>query len=301
VIAPKQGIFVTGNVPKTLPPFPAVPTTRTGKTVPPLVIRTGNTTPPLVVRTGNTIPPLPARTGKTIPPVPVPHLNVSGATMDELDTSAGAGSPRGARRPLMIVAALVALIAAGSFGWRFYQAKRQASAKPAASNSAAAPEKSATPSETLNQIAQAPGNAINKAQDALAARRANEQTRVDAVVAGEDVPDRPVRKAPSDPAKKKAASSSNISTFTPVAPGLTASAPIEPGADAGAEFRLLVANLKIKGVFLGDPPRAVINGRLMRAGERVDSELGVTFEGLDADRSRLIFKDRTGATIQRKF
>jgi cytoskeletal protein RodZ len=206
---------------------------------------------------------------------------------------------------LVIIVAIVALIAGGNYGWRHFQSKRQAAAKPAAADPASVPEKSVTtsptPSETLNQLAQAPGNAINNAQEALAARRAGEQSRVDAVVAGEDLPDRPARKAPSVAANKPPAGSSAVSTMTPVAPGLAASAAIEAEAEAGAEFRLLVANLKIRGVFLGEPPRAVINGRLMRVGERIDSDLGVTFEGLDVNRQRLIFKDRTGATIQRKF
>jgi hypothetical protein len=196
----------------------------------------------------------------------------------------------------------VALIAGGSFGWRHYQSKRLAVKKPTAAvlDPAPVPEKNAppapTPSVTLNQIAEAPGNAISKAQDELSARRAGVQSRVDAVAAGEDIPDRPVRKAPAAATKSPA-----VSTMTAVAPGLTASAPIEAESDAGAEFRVFVANLKIKGVYQGEPPRAVINGRLMRAGERIDADLGVIFEGLDVDRHRLIFKDRTGATIRRKY
>ena len=51
----------------------------------------------------------------------------------------------------------------------------------------------------------------------------------------------------------------------------------------------------------GNPARAVINGRLTRAGERVDGELRVSFEGLSADRNQLIFVDADGAKIHRRF
>lgn len=47
-----------------------------------------------------------------------------------------------------------------------------------------------TPSATLNQIAAAPKQAIDKAKDIVAARRGNEQARIDAMAAGEEAPDK---------------------------------------------------------------------------------------------------------------
>jgi hypothetical protein len=45
----------------------------------------------------------------------------------------------------------------------------------------------------------------------------------------------------------------------------------------------------------------MINGRLTRTGETVDSALGISFDSIDADRKQLLFKDRTGATVTRKY
>jgi hypothetical protein len=45
----------------------------------------------------------------------------------------------------------------------------------------------------------------------------------------------------------------------------------------------------------------MINGRLTRAGEVVDLPLGITFNGVDAQRRQLVFQDRSGATVSRRF
>lgn len=87
------------------------------------------------------------------------------------------------------------------------------------------------------------------------------------------------------------------------APGPEASVPAvleraDPGASA--EFRARVTNLRLSGVFEGEPSRAMIDGRLVRAGEVIDERLGVRFDGLEPGR-RLRFRDATGATVVRKY
>ena len=47
--------------------------------------------------------------------------------------------------------------------------------------------------------------------------------------------------------------------------------------------------------------RAIINGRPVRAGEIADSALGVTFEGYDPDNKQITFKDKSGATLTKRF
>ena len=89
----------------------------------------------------------------------------------------------------------------------------------------------------------------------------------------------------------------------PVAPGPTAAAPAvleraDPGA--GPEFRDRVLALRLSGVFEGDPARAMIDGRLVRAGEVIDERLGLRFDGLEPGR-RLRFRDAAGATVVRKY
>jgi len=61
-----------------------------------------------------------------------------------------------------------------------------------------------------------------------------------------------------------------------------------------------VANATVSGVFQGSPSRALINGRLTHEGETIDEGLGVQFEGIDADKRLLMFKDSSGATVARK-
>jgi len=87
------------------------------------------------------------------------------------------------------------------------------------------------------------------------------------------------------------------------APGPEANIPAvleraDPGASA--DFRARVANLRLSGVFEGEPSRAMIDGRLVRAGEVIDERLGLRFDGLEPGR-RLRFRDATGATVVRKY
>jgi hypothetical protein len=159
---------------------------------------------------------------------------------------------------------------------------------------------SSTPSETLNQLAHVPVNAINKAKDAVAARRASEQTRVDAAADGEDVA-RTGAGNPAEAAKTPAPGAKTATVMTSLAPGLSASTRIEAAAEASAAFRSFVANAKVSGVFQGDPPRAFINGRLARVGEVIEPALGIVFNGVDSRRTQLLFKDKTGATVARKY
>jgi len=271
VWAPKQGLYVAGDpVKKPLPPFPTIAVD--GKD------RKARST--------------------------LPHLS-SGDDGAELDPALALPAESGRRRPpsLLIALAIVAVAATGFFGWRYLQGRGVAKPAPApakAAPAAAAPTKAPapakpaplTPSESLNQLAQVPVNAINKAQDAIAARRAGEQSRVDAVVTGGDVPNRAAPKvmAPKAPP-----------TMTNVAPGLAASAPIDADSDSSRAFRLFVANARISGVFQGNPPRAMINGKITRAGDRVDADLGIVFEGLSPDRRQLVFTDRSGAKVFRGY
>ena len=76
---------------------------------------------------------------------------------------------------------------------------------------------------------------------------------------------------------------------------------VDAAAEANAAFRSFVANAKISGVFQGTPSRVVINGRLIREGEVVDPPLGIIFNGIDANRHQLVFKDKSGATVSRRF
>jgi hypothetical protein len=152
-----------------------------------------------------------------------------------------------------------------------------------------------TPSDTINKIAQTPKAAIDKAQAAIDARRASEQAKVDAAVEGVDAPQKSAQ-PPTKTAPKVATAT------TTIAPGVTATTEIDAAAEASAAFRSWVANAKIGAVVWGDQrPKAYINNRLIRAGETVDPTLGVKFEGVNAEKKLLIFKDQAGATVTRRY
>lgn len=104
------------------------------------------------------------------------------------------------------------------------------------------------------------------------------------------------------PATASASASEAATARTTIAKGVTATTALEQaGADASVAFRTFVANAKISGVFQGTPARAVINGRLARSGETIDPALGVVFDRIDADRRHIVFRDRTGATVTRRY
>jgi hypothetical protein len=152
-----------------------------------------------------------------------------------------------------------------------------------------------TPSDTLNAAAKAPVNAVNKAQQVVAARDASEQAKADSIL------DPAAQKVATEPAAAKAPATQKEITTTTLGGGVTATTQLEVAAEATPAFRAFVANAKVSGVFQGNPPRAFINGKLTRAGETVDASLGITFDSIDAERKLMVFKDRTGASVARKY
>lgn len=63
----------------------------------------------------------------------------------------------------------------------------------------------------------------------------------------------------------------------------------------GAEFTGVLQRLKITGVLQGEPVRAIIDGRLVQAGDLVEVAREVRLVGLDVAGRQLIFEDRTTA------
>ena len=175
----------------------------------------------------------------------------------------------------------------------------------AASPTAPKPAAPLTPSDTLNAIASAPVNAINKAQGAVAARRDSGQTGIEAATGGqESVEKKNAPPAPGSAAAKAAAAANKpaVSASATLAPGISATASdVDAVAEATPAFRTFVANAKITGVIGGNPGKIILNNRMARAGDMIDPGLGVVFDSIDADRKLLVFKDKTGAVVTRKY
>jgi hypothetical protein len=108
----------------------------------------------------------------------------------------------------------------------------------------------------------------------------------------------PVEPAPKDTVVDPLASSSRLEPEasrpeTPAAP--------PPPPEPSAALVAWVSELRVSGVFQGTPSRALINGRMMREGETVDETLGIVFDGVNPDDKVLIFRERSGATVGRRY
>jgi len=77
--------------------------------------------------------------------------------------------------------------------------------------------------------------------------------------------------------------------------------PIVAALAASPEFRTFVANASIGGVFQGTPSKAIINGRIVRESQVVDSPLGITFDHIDVVKKMIYFKDATGAEVSKSY
>lgn len=167
---------------------------------------------------------------------------------------------------------------------------------PELANKAAQP----TPglSETQNAIAHAPVNAINKARDVVAQREDGGQGR-DAVGA---ITDGNAPAASAEKAARPAAAPQTVAGTSSIAPGVSVTnSDVAAAAEATPAFRSFVANAKVGGVFQGTPPRLLINGRTVRGGDFVDAALGITFDSIDPEKKTIIFKDKAGAIVTRRY
>ena len=73
----------------------------------------------------------------------------------------------------------------------------------------------------------------------------------------------------------------------------------EPGAHP--DVIRWVEEARVSGVTVGNPPRALINGRLVRGGALVDPQHGIVFLGLDADRRVLVFRSSGGDVVRLEY
>lgn len=284
-----------------VPPFAAPPSV---KGVPPSVPGAKSPPPFPVVA-----PPV-ALKGAPPPFSPVVPITAKANVGDDSESSGSAATvPRKSSKAALIGLAAVIVLGAGYFGWKYFMPQKAAPAPTPTVKSTPPPapvpksDPAPTPSETLNKLAHAPKNAIDQAQEVIAARRASGQTRIDAASIGEDLPDKPATPATaaSQPVKAPAKSATASTTTTTNAPNVSATTMMEAAPEATVPFRSFVANAKVSGVFQGSPSRAVINGKLTRAGDIVEPGLGITFTGIDSERRQLVFKDKTGATVSRRF
>ncbi len=299
----------------TTPPIPAAPAAGA-----PPVAPAGESSPAPAADAG--APVVKSKAPKNIKILPpVVHIRAAeGADEKELAASVARPLPPHAKykRKLILAGSMLALLilaGGGYYGWLMLNEPPPVpppAAKPTTPAVIKKPEAN-TPSETLNKLASMPGAMIDKAQDAIAAKRTQEQNRIDGLGVDADTGNKPAAPTPpqaqdttAKPYTTYAPTGSTGPTLTrtssEIAPGVTATtSEVMAGAEASQAFRSLVGALKISGVFQGNPPRARINDRVFRKGEIVDVPLGVVFDSLETDKKMIVFKDRTGATVSRRY
>lgn len=131
-------------------------------------------------------------------------------------------------------------------------------------------------------------------QSDLTKKRLADQAKIDAAVAGEDVP------TPT-PTPGTAATESVLAQTDLTADVKVNTTHLDAAPAASPAFRTFVANASIGGVFQGTPSRALINGSIIREGQVADSGLGILFERIDSDKKAIFFKDGSGAEVSKNY
>jgi hypothetical protein len=160
-----------------------------------------------------------------------------------------------------------------------------------------------TPSKTLDAPVSAPGKLIESAQEAVAGRRGNVQEGIDAIMDGRDPSGSrgSGTPLPGELVGRPAPGLSSFSSSAAISPGVSVTTEIQASKEASAAFRYIVTDAKVTGVYQGSPPRALINGRLIRVGQMLDEGLEISFEGIDAENRVLNFVDRSGARVSKRY
>jgi hypothetical protein len=228
---------------------------------------------------------------KSAPPAEAP----SPAEAKELKAAATERAPR---KKIFILAGAgvgVLAIAAGIF---FFLTKEPPPPPP--KPRPVAPKQTPATNEAKTPPVSTAGKAVAKANDVAAAVANGQTAAVNDVLAAN--------------APKSAAPNTNATATTPTAtatanpasateqthaPTPAISKPVGPVAPS-ATFKAWVQNLKISGVRGGANPRVFIERTSYAPGDLVNPQLGITFEGYDAETRMLRFKDKSGAVVERR-
>jgi hypothetical protein len=85
-----------------------------------------------------------------------------------------------------------------------------------------------------------------------------------------------------------------------VVPAKPVEPPPPPPPPASAEFKAWVENARISGVRAGSTTRVFIDRTSYAVGDLVNPQLGISFDGYNAETRMLTFKDATGAKVERR-
>jgi hypothetical protein len=113
---------------------------------------------------------------------------------------------------------------------------------------------------------------------------------------------KPVVEKPKEPVPAPVVQAPVAKPAEPVvaAPVVPAAPVVVPPPVATVAFKAWVENLKIMGVRAGSNPRVFIGGTAYAPGDLVNPQMGISFEGYVPETRMLIFKDKSGAKVERR-
>lgn len=229
--------------------------------------------------------------------------------LDEQALKAAATEKKPRRTVLMLAGGGAAVLAiAGAALWFFVLREPPPppiQPRPVVQGKTTAKPAEATPAEQKSPAAPAASNgyvqAVAKTKQ-VSTTVANGQT-----AAANDVlaADAPALAKPGSHVVAQPASNGDASETTAAASSGGAALPpsVERAAGVPAPsfaFKAWVQNLRISGVRGGASPRVFIERTAYAPGELVNPMLGITFEGYNTETRMLVFKDKTGATVERR-
>jgi len=144
---------------------------------------------------------------------------------------------------------------------------------------------------------------VGKARDVVAAREQSGQVSGVGEILG-DMPDTPAPAAAPKTSRPMGSSPAVAARDTPLdasTPPLEAVVDKPAAPPPSVAFRTFVSNLRVSGVFQGEPGRALLNGKTIRVGDVADNTLGIRLVRLDPERKMLYFEDNAGSTMQRRY
>lgn len=253
--------------------------------------------PPGFEKNSNLPPPVPVVTNElgesaTAPPIPMP---VDEDDDEDDDSEAPVRKRlRPEQRPIFkLVVVIIGIVLIGAIGAGGYMVYNIMFGEPDVfiKPTPRSPPVVVTPAEPAAEPTAEPagprstaGKLIQKAQDAAASH----EEVTDAVNAAMDDPETPAEVPVADTPEVTV----DTAPATPVP-----SAAVLPSQN----FQAWVSSAVISGVREGSRPRAFINSILVEQGDMVNAQFGITFDRVDAERNLVIFKDRTGAVVGKRY
>ena len=298
------------EIPAVIPP-PAPPTPPAAIEFIPAIVPAPTVVPPPAPDPASVIaPPLPSPAAHQPPPpgtgtkkYPPPTMKSAGAApAGKTPPPAKPKKPANRARLLAIGGAGVVLLAAAAGAYFFLLAEPEAppplpprpiAKQPAAPASADA--KSATaPAQSPREPTTVLGQAVQRAQQVVQARSGSDQ-----VNAGSLDDEFSPRSASRAVQKTETVA---VAATTELAPGVVATTTVvDATLNASEPFRQWVASARISGVFQGTPARVLINNRTVSVGQSVNDALGIKLDRVDVEEKRIIFRDTSGAAVERRY